>query len=850
MRKGITLIFIISLVLCQAQTDSTRYDNPDSLDIRANNIPTLSLNDLEGDTQGQDMSGLLQSSRDPFTNNAGYNFSAARFRVRGMNSNNFTVMLNGVQMNDPEIGWAIWANWGGLNDITRFPENGQGVSENDYHFGGVQGYSNIDLRASTKRAGQRISYSASNRSYRNRAMVTYNTGLNSKGFALSASMSGRWGDEGYVQGTSYSNLSYFLSLEKKVDDKHTFGLVGLGSPSVRGRSGIVTQETYDLRDDNFYNPYWGYQNGEKRNSRMRYSHKPIVMLWHDFSITPTSKLKTNIYSQFGQYSQTRLNFDDANDPRPEYYRNLPSWPIFNGEPELAPALADAWANDESFYQLQWDNFYDANRNNLFTVNDADGVLGLSVQGNRSKYILEEAHTDPNLLGANFNYVNELTDKNAVISSGLNIYRYSSENYKVVNDFLGGDFWLDVDRFNNVETETSGNNPLFGENGDPVDSDLNNPNNVILSGERFGYDYDINQSEVQFFTQWRQELSKVDYYAAVSAGTKSFWRDGKMRTALFPEDSFGESEKATFTTGGVKAGLDYKLSGRHFISANMAYMSRAPLTRNSFVSPRTRNTMVGDMVNEKISSVDLSYHLRFPNIKGRLTLYQAQIKDQASILTFFQEGSSTLVNFISTGIDHQYRGLELGLEGNVTQTVTLSAAIAQGQNIYTDRPKVTTVVDNDNSVLAKEEAFLENYRVGRSPQTAMNFGVNYRSPKFWFTGLNFSYFADNWLEPLGYRRTSTAVASLVNSDPQWNQMLAQQQLDNGGVLNFFAGKSWRIDYKYYFLITANVSNVLDKTDFRTGGFEQGRPTPQTLDLFPNRYGYMYGRTYFLMVRFSF
>ena len=92
--------------------------------------------------------------------------------------------------------------------------------------------------------------------------------------------------------------------------------------------------------------------------------------------------------------------------------------------------------------------------------------------------------------------------------------------------------------------------------------------------------------------------------------------------------------------------------------------------------------------------------------------------------------------------------------------------------------------------------------------------------------------------------------LVTSDPQWSAILDQTQLENSGALNFFAGKSWRFDYKYYLLLTANVSNILDNKDFNTGGYEQGRPTAANLELFDNKYGFMFGRTYFAMVRFSF
>ena len=839
MRRLYFVSFVFLSLTVFGQVDSISVIMSDSLGITGQSNPTFTVDELDSQAGDQAISGLLQSNRDVFLNNAGFNFSAARFRIRGLDGNNFTVMLNGVKFNDPELGFALWNNWGGLNDIFRYPETGVGVSANSFHFGGIQGFSNVDMRASTKRAGTRISYSYSNRSYRHRPMLTYNTGMQDNGWSLSFSTSARTGKEGYVEGTSYSNVAYFLSLEKKINEKHSLGVMGLGSPSMVGRSGLSTQEAYDLRDDNFYNPYWGYQNGEKRNSRMRYTNQPIAMLWHDFTINEKTKLNSTVYTQFGSQYDTRLNWDDANDPRPDYYRNLPSYSIYDGEPQNVAGQIESWQNDPSFYQLDWDSYYQANYVNLHTVTNVNGIEGNSFTGIRSKYIIEEAHSDPFLIGINATISHKLSETSR-INAGINMNSYKSDNYKVVNDFLGGEYWLDIDRFALTD--------FFESNG--FQSNLDNPNNVITEDERYGYDYEIAQKETQLFAQWSGEVDKVDYYIGATFDRTVFWREGKFRNGLFPENSKGESSHQEFNTGGLKAGLTYKLTGRHFFSLNGAFLSRAPLTRNAFLSPRTRNTITPDLVSEKVNSIDVNYMIRYPRFKGRLTWYNTNVNDQVSVFTFFDQESNSLVNLATTNIDQSTMGIELGWEANVTSTVAVTGALAKGRNIYKDRPTVTTVVDNSDEVYSSQKAYLKNYHLGGSPETALNIGFTYRDPHYWFTGLNYSYFADLYLQPLGSRRTETQVAPLLESDPQYAQLVDQVKLDNGGVLNFFAGKSWRFQRKYYLLLTVNVSNVLDKTDFVTGGYEQGRPTYSNVDLFDNKYGYMYGRTYFAMVRFSF
>ena len=81
---------------------------------------TLTTDALDGELGNQDISGILQSSRDVFTSVAGFSFGQARFRIRGYDSENTLVTINGVLVNDLETGWATWSNWAGLNDVTRW----------------------------------------------------------------------------------------------------------------------------------------------------------------------------------------------------------------------------------------------------------------------------------------------------------------------------------------------------------------------------------------------------------------------------------------------------------------------------------------------------------------------------------------------------------------------------------------------------------------------------------------------------------------------------------------------------------------------------------------------------------
>ncbi|MCB0781637.1 MAG: Plug domain-containing protein, partial [Flavobacteriales bacterium] len=85
--------------------DTTAAENPTTP------IYTITADDLDSELGSQDISGILQSSRDLFTSTAAFNWGSARFRIRGYDSENTWVSINGLLMNDLESGWSSWSQW-------------------------------------------------------------------------------------------------------------------------------------------------------------------------------------------------------------------------------------------------------------------------------------------------------------------------------------------------------------------------------------------------------------------------------------------------------------------------------------------------------------------------------------------------------------------------------------------------------------------------------------------------------------------------------------------------------------------------------------------------------------------
>ncbi len=825
----LTIFFLIFVFKSFSQNDTTK--------VSTEAIPTITISpsELQSDEESQDISGLLQSSRDIFVSTAGYTFGPARFHIRGYDYNNTNVLIDGVPVNDMETGRAYWSTWGGLNDVTRNKEINTGIVPSRYLFSGIGGVTNIITRASTYRKSVKLTYSLSNRSYRNRVMFTVSTGLMKNNWAVTVSGSRRWAQNGYVTGTFYDAWGYFLSLEKKINKHHSIGFTAFGAPIKRGKPGVSTQETYYLAGSNYYNPYWGYQCGKKRNSRVSNYHTPMMILSHYWDFNKKTSLKTSLSYSFGRGGSTALNWYDVNDPRPDYYKNLPSY--FKDDDFMFNKITNLWKNDENYRQIKWDDFYFANRKNLYTVNNIDGIEGNDLTGNRSKYIVEDRRNDHNQTGFN-SILNYNLNENIYITGGLNLNWYKGYHFKKIVDLLGGEYWLDIDQFAERDFE----NPQLAQ------SDLLHPNRIVKEGDKFGYDYSSNINKYGAFAQSEFSYKKLDFYLAGTLAHTCFWRTGNMKDGKFPDDSYGNSEKQNYTNYGAKAGVTYKINGRNYLSSNFAYLTRAPLFRNAYISPRTRDFVLDGLTSEKILSGDINYIIHAPFLKSRVTFYYTKFNDQSWARSFYHDELRSFVNYLMTGVDKMNFGTEIGIEAPVTSTITLTGVLAKGQYIYDSRPKVTISQDNDSKILAKDRTvYLKNFMVGGMPQTAASVGIKYNSPKYWFVGLNVNYFDDIYLSLNPDRRTADAVEGLIPEDPQWDQLIKQEHLDKAYTLNMFCGKSWKIK-DYYINLNLSINNLLDNNNFIIGGFEQYRYNPRNVDKFPPKYFYLYGRNFFLNLSF--
>jgi hypothetical protein len=822
-------------------------------------LVTITESDLGDDNSGsENTAGLLQATRDGFQQAAAFNWGQARFRIRGLDNENATVMINGVMMNKIYDGRPQWANWGGLNDATRNQEFTMGIAPSDYTFGGILGTQEINTRASIYRPGSRISSSGTNTNYDWRIMATHASGMDKDGWAYVISASRRWAHEGYFEGTDYSANSIFASVEKKINNHHSLNFTSFYAQNSRGKSSPNSDEVVGLVGEK-YNSYWGFQDGRKRNSRDKDVEEPILMLNHFWKISNKTDLNTGITFQSGKIGNSRLDNQGVDNPDPIYYRNLPSfytsaynpddYTNFIGNSPVNIANADKQrATFLAKKQIDWNSLYRANEE-------------LAKNNKGSGYILYEDRTDDKIWTANSILSSQLSD-NIILNAGGTFRKLMSHNFANMLDLLGGQFYKDYDNF---------------QKGSEQESDLNNPQRKVVVGDSFAYNYNLLANTFDAFTQFKFTYKKVDFFLAQTYVRTEYQREGLYKNGLYPTNSFGKGTKYFFENFGFKGGLTYKISGQQYFTYNAAYLTKAPTLRNVFPNARLNNNSIDGLKGESISTMDASYIIRAPKFKSRFTAYYSNIKNATETSFFFGEGifdddggdgGDAFVAETTTGIEKLNIGAELGMEYQITSTIKLTANAAYGEYTFNNNPLVQLNNDNlasptnTNPVIDFGTAKLKGYRVAGGPQTATSVGIEYRDPKFWWIGANANYLANNYLDVSALLRTDNFFKNPVDpfgqgfpfpeaTDARAKELLKQQRFTDFTLINLVGGKSWKVNNTTFGLF-ASINNVFD-ISYKTGGFEQARnanfrevnqDVSSGTPSFAPRYFYGYGRTYFL------
>ena len=852
----------------------------DSLSVLDNADFTFTESQLDEDNDAaQTVSTVTGAKSDPYNSEVGYLFSAMRFKVRAYDNMYNSYYLNGLQLNDLELGRFGYSMVGGMNDATR---NQEGLSAYDFNRVGIMGVgggTSVNSRASQFAQGNKLTLSGCNRNYVARGMYTHATGILPSGWAFAGQVGYRWASEGVIEGTFYNSFSYFLAAEKRFNDHHSLSLVTFGSPTERAQQGASTEEAYWLANSHYYNPNWGYQGGEKRNARVVNDFEPTAILTWDWKINDAKKLTTAAGFKYSMYSSTALSWSgDAYDPRPDYYKNLPSaiFDVYDPEknnPEYLAQnpyllgqyndLVDFWTGSKANRQINWDRMYYVNRQS-------------EANGGEALYYQERRHNDQMVFALNSAFNQEI-NRNSKYTLGLSLNATKGMHYKTMADLLGAHSFTDIDKF-------AAND--YGINSIEAQNDLRHPNRQIGLDDKFGYNYNIFVNKARAYGLYELNQGQFSYRLSAYAEGTTMEREGLMQNGRAPQNSYGKSGQAKFLGGGGRFGMTYRPSGAHLLTLNFGCQSDAPLARNSFVAPRMQNNFVDNLTNEQVFSAEAAYQFRFGDLTGKLSGYYTRFNNGVEQTAFYNDQEERFTYLTMSGVDREHYGLEAALKYQLTSnfSMSLTGTVAEAQ--YVNNPLAQVAYEGMNGATLQTLnrwtnpltgevmplcVIADGMRVSGTPLTALSLGLNY-NVNGWFFEANLNYYDRVYVDFSEYRRLSNVLPYYssegmnaqgdllfpsVNADdlakgailydnqrtipvafdtngnvtetmdnPHFGQVAAtyaakQEKFKGGFMLDLSVGRYIRLKGGKSLSINLQVQNATNNRNLRTGGYEQNR-----------------------------
>lgn len=877
MSKGVKLMaaaWCVAGGMLAQQADSVRVEDESDFTFTESQL------DEESDAV-QALSSISSAAGNVYLSEVGYLFSPMRFRLRGLDSQYSRNFMNGVMMNNVENGRFSYSGMtGGLNDAMRGKEGTDLFGQNNFGYAGLTGASNINIRASQYAAGSKFVLSATNRNYVLRGSYTYASGVLPSGWSFMGSLAYRWAERGAIEGVFYNSLSYMLGAEKYIGDKHRLSLATWGAPTERAQQGAATEEAYWLANSHYYNPYWGYQNGRRRNSRVVNEYSPNFMATWDYSKDEKTRLTTNLGFTYTMYGTTALGYNNAYNPMPTYYKNMPS-SVFNvyndaynngewlaqnpGILDQYNALRDHWRSKAN-RQVQWDRIYAMNR-------------AANLEGKDALVYLERRHNDQMVWRLN-SVFDKMLGGGHHYTLGLNLNHTKGMHYKTMADLLGSDHFTDLDSYSISD---------YGMGSQEVQNDLDNPNRSIRVDDRFGYDYDVLVNKAQAWGQYA--YNHRNFSAVVSADIEgtTMERDGNMRNGRAADYSKGRSGQARFLGGGGRLQLGYRLFGKSKLTLGAGIESQAPLSYNAFVAPRISNNFVDNLQNEQILSAEAAYQFDFGFLSGNVSAYYSRLNNLTRQTAFYNDDASYFTYLTMSGAEQEYKGVEAALVFKLTNNLKVNLIGTIGDAKYLNNPAAQLAYEGSNAatiekintwlnpITQEAQAMQVNYkgmREGSTPLTAASVGIDYNT-NGWYFSVNLNYYDRVYISPSAYVRLGNVLDNNVGyftSDQVENNvdgsvttafdlasaaggnvyakgmegvkdgtLLAsyapgQTKCKGGFMLDASIGKSIRLSRGRRLSVNLQLQNITNNRNLSTGGYEQNRNDRSEYQFSKNPYKY--------------
>ena len=779
-------------------------------------VSTVTADEITYKLGGQEFPEILKSTPGVYVTKDGGGFGDAKINMRGFQSANVAVMVNGVPVNDMEWGGFYWSNWAGLSDVTRSMQTQRGLGASKISAPSVGGSVNIVTNGIDAKKGGTFSFGVGNDGLYNLSL-SLSTGLTKNGWAMSILAAKRWGD-GYIQGTNFEGYNWFVNISKRINDRHQLSLTAFGAPQKHGQrnalnDGLTIAEWQKAKnfmgekDMYRYNASYGFdKNGKQRYSSFNEYHKPQISLNHQWQIDYKSSLSTALYMSIGRGSG------------------------YSGQGRTS-ADRNAWKGTN--YGVLNTTF--RNPDGTFAYDKIQELNAASIDG--SRMVMSKSNNNHMWYGLLSTYTNQITPS-LELSAGVDVRYYIGEHNNEIIDLYDGKYFIDDNSRRNVKASDN-----------IAAADPTWQYEKLQVGDKVYRDYDGHVHQEGVFAQLEWTRNKLNAFVSGSISNTGYWRYDRF----YYDAEHAESDHVNFLGYTVKGGANYNITDKHNVFANLGYISRAPFfSGGAFLQSTTSNVTNPDPLNERVFSAELGYGFRSGIFTANLNAYYTLWMDKSFVRsTQMSNGDYARINL--GGVDARHMGIELDFSLRPTRWMDITGMLSLGNWIWDSNTKgyiydsqgqpMTAALDGTvaSGIMADDHAWLflkqKGIKVGGSAQTTGAIGVTVRPMKGLRVSADWNAYGNNYADFwLGSGLNGNQTIEV--KDP-W-RIPWGHQLDLSASYRFKIGNIFATIY-------GNVNNVYNYNyimDAQSDALQEG--------IWQNAYAVMYsfGRTYTVRVKINF
>ncbi len=425
-------------------------------------VSTIKGQYIQDKLSSQEFPEILKGTPGVYVTKAGGGYGDSRINIRGFDSQNVAVMINGVPVNDMENGRVYWSNWAGLSDVTGSMQVQRGLGASKVAVPSVGGTINIVSKATDAQKGGSVFVGIGNNLY-NKIGVALSTGVSEDGWALTLQGTRTQG-QGYVDGTQFLGWSYYVNIAKKINNHHLLTLSIIGAQQRHGQRENRLPVSYFNESPNGIrqNNDWGKLGGDVVWVEDNFYHKPQMAINHYYTINTKSELATTLYGSYGTGGG-------------------------GGQSGSNTGLFDLRTGSAGtkFGYIDLDAIVEINEE-------------LAANGEESAAYLRASRNDHKWMGLISVYSLDFSS-NWDFSAGIDLRYYKGSHFREITDLLGGDFVLD-------------------------NSDDNNPDRIIGVGDKFSYNNDGIVNWAGAFVQAEYTWNDLNAFVSVTGSNTNYKRE--------------------------------------------------------------------------------------------------------------------------------------------------------------------------------------------------------------------------------------------------------------------------------------------------------------------------------------